>query len=80
MTNSNIWMANQYISGNASDGGKTRIPTLTLAPLVGSGLLNIAATTNEDKNVMLAKLMFPAHSPDSSIPSVPAYPPSYTPW
>ena len=27
MSNGDIWTANRYISGDANDGGKTRIPT-----------------------------------------------------
>ena len=49
------------MSGDASNGGKTRIPTLTLASPPGSGLLDAEATTNEDKSAILAKLMFPTH-------------------
>ena len=75
MTNGDIWMENWYISGDASNGSKTRIPTLTLASPVGLGLPNVEATTNEDKSTMLAKLMFPAHPPDCSVPSVFSYPP-----
>src|SRR6266481_5069556 len=60
-----MWTANRYISGKVSDGGKTRILTLSLAspdPVVAT----VIASTNEEKSHMLAKLMFllrPANCP-----------------
>ena len=75
MTNRDIWTANQYISGDASDGGKTRIPTLTLSSPPGSGVPDEEAATNEDKSAMLAKLMFPAHPSVCLIPNNFPYPP-----
>ena len=59
-------MANRYISGENTDGGKTHIPTLTqqssdptLPPMV--------ASTNEEKSLMLAKLMFPPRPADCEV-------------
>ena len=80
MTNGDVWTANWYISGNASDSGKTRIPTLMLASPPGLGLLDAEAATNEDKSAMLAKLMFPACPSTCSVPNGFLYPPSFTPW
>ena len=58
MSHGEVWIANRYISSNASDSGKTCSPMLTqqhndpsLPPMV--------ASTNDKKSQMLAKLMFP---------------------
>jgi len=40
-----VWPANWYISGDGSDGGKTRIPTLTLHPAMEGGQPVVATTT-----------------------------------
>lgn len=45
---SNIWMANCNISGDANNSGKTRIPTLMLAPPTGSNAIAEEAASNED--------------------------------
>ena len=50
-----IWTANRYTSALASDGGKTRIPTLR-------GVLDgneVMARSNGEKSTMLAKRFFP---------------------
>ena len=60
-----MWTANRYILGKVSDGGKTRIPTLSLA-LPDPVVVMVIASTNEEKSHMLAKLMFlprPANCP-----------------
>ena len=54
-----VWIANRYISKDGTDGGKTRIPTLTLH-LSEPDWPATVATTNEEKSMMLATLMFPA--------------------
>ena len=65
MSYGEVWIANHYISGEASDGGKTCILTLTLQHSDPS-LPPTVASTNEEKSCMLAKLMFPA-GPDGCI-------------
>ena len=54
-----VWTANRYISNEVTDGSKTRIPTLTLQSADPS-VPPVVASTNEEKSVMLAGLMFPA--------------------
>ena len=75
MSNGDIWTTNRYILGDANDGGKTRIPTLTLAPPAGSSAPAEEAVSNEEKSAMLAKLMFPARPADCYTPSDYPYPP-----
>ena len=55
---SDIWIANRYVSSDAGDGGKTRIPTLSLGPINPGGSTRIASS-NEEKSVMLVSIMFP---------------------
>jgi ribonuclease HI len=50
-----IWTAHKYISAAASDGSKSRIPTLTKAQ--GDSIRS--AATNEEKGIMLAETFFP---------------------
>ncbi len=54
-TDPDIWMAHKYISAPASDGGKTRIPNLTIMHAAGTHLTN----SNTDKSAALAKTFFP---------------------
>ena len=75
MTPSSLWVTNRYISGDANNGGRTRIPTLKLTPPVGSSSQVIEAASNEEKREMLVKLMFPAHPTACSIPDDYSYPP-----
>src|SRR6266481_3081946 len=56
MAGGDIWIANRYISGEAKDGGKTRIPTLKLSPPAGSDAPTVEVASNEDKSTMLARL------------------------
>ena len=65
MSYGEVWIANHYISGEASDGGKTHILTLTLQHS-DSSLPPTVASNNEEKSHMLAKLMFPAR-PDGCV-------------
>ena len=65
MSYGEVWITNCYISGEASDRGKTRIPTLTLQHSTPS-LLPTVASTNEEKSHMLTKLMFPTR-PDGCV-------------
>ena len=63
-----VWTANRYISGDASDGGKTRILMLTLHSN-DSLVASTFATTNEEKSAMLMKLMFPSKPNGCQVPS-----------
>ena len=65
---SEVWTANHYISGKNTDGGKTRIPTLTQQSS-DPALPPTVASTNEQKSLMLVKLMFPPRSPGSGTPT-----------
>ena len=49
-TDLDIWTAHKYISAPASDGGKTRIPNLTIMQVAGTHLTN----SNTDKSAALA--------------------------
>jgi ribonuclease HI len=75
MTPSSLWVTNRYISGDANDGGKTRIPTLKLTPPAGSGGQTTEAASNEEKSEMLVKLMFPDRPTACSVPDDYSYPP-----
>ena len=50
-----LWTASKYISAEASDGGKTRIPALKQQV----GTQEKLANTNEEKGRMLAEVFFP---------------------
>ena len=54
-----MWMANRYILGKASDRSKTRIPTLSLHS-ADLAVVTVVASTNEEKSHMLANMMFPS--------------------
>ena len=69
MAGGDIWITNHYISGEAKDGGKTRIPTLKLSPPAGSDAPTVEAASNEDKSTMLARLMFPTRPSTCSVPT-----------
>ena len=69
MSYGEVWITNRYISGEASDGGKTCIPTLTLQHS-NSSLPPTVASTNKKKNRMLAKLMFPARPDGCVVPEL----------
>ena len=69
MSYGEVWITNRYISGKASDGGKTRTPTLTLQHS-NSSLPPTVASTNEEKSRMLAKLMFPARPDGCVVPEL----------
>ena len=56
-------MANQYISGENTDSSKTCIPTLMQQPTDPNLPLTVAST-NEQKSLMLMKLMFPPRPAD----------------
>ena len=60
---SEVWMANRYISDENTDGSKTHTPTLT-QQLSDPTLPPMVASTNEEKSLMLTKLMFPPRPAD----------------
>ena len=64
---SDIWIANCYMSSDVGDGGKTRIPTLSLGPNTPGGSTRIASS-NKEKSVMLASIMFPRKPDDFQLP------------
>src|SRR5882672_1606290 len=55
----NLWIANKYISGSGSDGGKTRMPTLQISAMESSSGRPGEVVTNEEKSEVLVRLMFP---------------------
>ena len=57
-----IWTAHRYTASPVGDGGKSRIPVLTLT----RDGQTITATTNEDKSGMLAKSFFPPRPTDDT--------------
>ena len=50
-----LWTANKYLAAAASDGGRTRIPTLR----VSRNGQDTAASSNQEKSRMLAEAFFP---------------------
>jgi hypothetical protein len=66
-----IWSANRYLSNPATDGGKSRIPSLETLDADGT---TRRAETNEDKSCALAKAFFPPKPATSQIPSSHSYP------
>ena len=67
MSYGEVWIANHYVSGEASDGGKTCILMLTLQNSNPS-LPPTVASTNKEKSHMLTKPMFPARPDDCVMP------------
>ena len=61
-----LWTANKYATGQQTDGGRTRMPTLKRQNADGS---TQQATSNEDKDRALAESLFP---PPPSTPTVPS--------
>ena len=57
-----IWTAHKYTASPAGDGGKSRIPVLTLTKNGSES----TATTNAEKSTMLAKTFFPSKPPQES--------------
>lgn len=51
-----LWGAGRYISNPTNDGGKARIPTLTIKEPSGTQTI---AETNEEKSKLLARAFFP---------------------
>ncbi|PPQ78944.1 hypothetical protein CVT25_002395, partial [Psilocybe cyanescens] len=66
-----IWTANRYISTPATDGGKSRIPTLKQKTETGQ---TKELTTNEDKAGALATAFFPPKPDISTVPNNYEYP------
>ena len=64
-TDPDLWTANKYISSPASDGGKTRIPSLRQQ----IDRQERTANSNQDKSKMLAETFFlkkPTHAPPTA--------------
>ena len=55
-TDPDLWTANKYITAQASDRGKTRIPPLK----VQKEHMEVIASTNNSKSKLLAQVFFPA--------------------
>ncbi|OJA18938.1 hypothetical protein AZE42_13572, partial [Rhizopogon vesiculosus] len=66
-----LWTANRYVSSAPSDGGKSRIPTLTIKNPDGS---TVEASTNAEKSTMIAKAFFPPPPVSDSVPADFEYP------
>jgi len=66
-----LWTANKYISSAPSDGGKTRVPSLTISNPDGS---KSEAITNQEKSQILATSFFPPPLVTDSIPQDTIYP------
>jgi hypothetical protein len=71
MEGNNIWMANRYVTSTPTDGGKTRIPTLTKLNPDSS---KASASTNAEKSQMIAQALFPNPPLDDHIPTDFIYP------
>lgn len=59
-----IWKANKYISNPTGDGGRVRIPPLSVV----SGEIQTTASTNDEKAKALAKSFFPPPPDNVEIP------------
>jgi hypothetical protein len=66
-----LWTTNRYISSEPSDGGKTRIPTLTS---IGPDNMVSKATMNNKKSRLLAKSFFPPPPKADLVPPDTIYP------
>ncbi|KAL4255264.1 hypothetical protein AB1N83_013825 [Pleurotus pulmonarius] len=66
-----LWIANKYMSGTGSDGGKVRIPALKFNMPDGS---QKEATSNEEKGHMLADMFFPKRPADFQATEPDSYP------
>lgn len=62
-----IWIANNYLTAAAGDGGLSRIPTLRRPD-------GTSADTNEEKSAALAQTFFPPPPATSSVPEDAIYP------
>ena len=62
-----LWTANKYATNTATDGGKTRMPTLRRTDSDGN---ERQATSNEDKAESLAKSLFPPPPPNPIVPNI----------
>src|SRR5215471_11775100 len=70
-----IWKASKYATGEPSDGGKTRIPTLKRQKQDGS---YETMQTNSEKTKALCESFFPALPDESSVDPNQEYPPPIT--
>ena len=69
----NVWDASRLATGPASDGGRTRIPTLQVVDPVTKRVTR-EATTNEEKGKLLFETFFPPKPAISSVPENAQYP------
>ncbi|KIK13673.1 hypothetical protein PISMIDRAFT_17820 [Pisolithus microcarpus 441] len=76
-SNTDLWIANKYISNPTGDGSKTRIPTLRRADENGNTTI---ASSNEDKSRLLAQTLFPPPPTQSSVPEGHGYPEPVAKW
>ena len=59
MSYSDVWTENKYISTDGRDGGKARVPMLTLpTPGAITGSVTVA-TSNDEKAKILVSVFFP---------------------
>ena len=72
-----IWTAHRYINNPTGDGSRARIPTLVGKDAEGNAT---AASTNEEKGEMLAKMLFPPPPATSSVPDDIDYPEPAARW
>lgn len=71
-TSQSIWTANKYVTGEPTDGSKSRVPTLKVKQRDGSIQ---EATTNEQKSAALSSAFFPPPPAESNIDPNFEYPP-----
>ena len=65
-----LWMANKYLVAAASDGSRTRIPTLRALP---NGQ-DTVASSNQEKSRVLAEAFFPRKPTETTTPDRLEYP------
>jgi ribonuclease HI len=68
-----VWTASRLVTGPASDGGRTRVPTLRARDVTTGEEKDIA--TNEEKGKVFYELFFPAKPMETTVPGNPTYPP-----
>jgi len=73
-----IWIAHRYASGDPSDGGKTRVPTLNLGRRE-DGTTKTAAS-NEEKDKAFTESFFPTSGPVTQSNDYYKYPPPKFPF
>jgi len=69
-----IWDASRLVTGPATDGGRTRVPTLQVVDPVTKRVIR-EATTNAEKSAMFFETFFPKKPATTSVPDGYVYPP-----